>query len=108
MNYAIRVLRICAVLSVIAFGLATAAASASPIDPALPGPASTAGYDGSGSGEGQAATPIEAGTVTGSDGFDWGDAGIGAAGAFALTMIGLGAVIVLSRRHQEERHGVTA
>ena len=32
-------------------------------------------------------------------GFDWGDAGIGAGAAFALTMIGLGGVLVLNNRH---------
>ena len=42
-------------------------------------------------------------------GFDWGDAGIGAGAAFALTMIGLGSVLVLTnRRHREERPATTA
>jgi hypothetical protein len=37
-------------------------------------------------------------------GFDWGDAGIGAGAAFALTAIGLGgALAVGSRRDREER-----
>ncbi len=31
-------------------------------------------------------------------GFDWGDAGIGAAGGLALAMLGLGAALVISRR----------
>ena len=31
-------------------------------------------------------------------GFDWGDAGIGAAGGFALSMIGLGGALALSQR----------
>ena len=34
-------------------------------------------------------------------GFDWGDAGIGAAGGIALSMIGLGAVLTAS--HQRSR-----
>jgi hypothetical protein len=37
-------------------------------------------------------------------GFDWGDAGIGAGAAFAVTAIGLGgAIAVGSRRHREGR-----
>ena len=32
------------------------------------------------------------------DGFDWGDAGIGAGGAFALSIIGLGGALVVSQR----------
>ena len=39
-------------------------------------------------------------------GFDWGDAGIGAAGGFALSMIGIGGVLVVSQRHT--RHSDTA
>ena len=31
-------------------------------------------------------------------GFDWGDAGIGAAGGFALSMIGLGGALAVSQR----------
>jgi hypothetical protein len=31
-------------------------------------------------------------------GFDWGDAGIGAAGGFALSMIGIGGALVASQR----------
>jgi hypothetical protein len=31
-------------------------------------------------------------------GFDWGDAGIGAAGGFALWMIGIGGAVVISQR----------
>jgi hypothetical protein len=42
-------------------------------------------------------------------GFDWGDAGIGAGGAFALTMIGLGGALVVSnRRHRKARLATTA
>jgi hypothetical protein len=32
------------------------------------------------------------------NGFDWGDAGIGAAGGFALALIGLGGALVVSQR----------
>ena len=31
-------------------------------------------------------------------GFDWGDAGIGAAGGFALSMIGIGGALVVTQR----------
>lgn len=37
--------------------------------------------------------------VSGDTGFDWGDAGIGAAGGFALSMIGIGGALVVSQRH---------
>ena len=32
-------------------------------------------------------------------GFDWGDAGIGAAGGVALAMLGLGGALAISQRH---------
>jgi len=39
------------------------------------------------------------------DGFDWGDAGIGAGAAFALTIVGLGGMLALdSRRNRETRN----
>jgi hypothetical protein len=38
--------------------------------------------------------------VASNPGFDWGDAGIGAAAGFALTMIGIGGLLVLSNRRQ--------
>lgn len=39
-------------------------------------------------------------------GFDWGDAGIGAAGGFALSMIGIGGALVVS--HRRTRRSDTA
>jgi hypothetical protein len=39
-------------------------------------------------------------------GFDWGDAGIGAAGGFALSMIGLGAALAVSQ-HRTRRNRQT-
>jgi hypothetical protein len=36
-------------------------------------------------------------------GFDWGDAGIGAAGGFALSMIGIGGALVVSQ-HRTRRN----
>jgi hypothetical protein len=38
-------------------------------------------------------------------GFDWGDAGIGAAGGLALAMLGVGGVLVISQRPRPSRHG---
>ena len=38
--------------------------------------------------------------VTHNGGFDWGDAGIGAGGTFALTLIGLGAAVTLTHRRR--------
>jgi hypothetical protein len=39
-------------------------------------------------------------------GFDWGDAGIGAAGGLALSMLGLGGALVISSRRRA-RHPTT-
>jgi hypothetical protein len=49
-------------------------------------------------------------SATSDQGFDWGDAGIGAGAAFALTAIGIGgALLILSnRRHHVEQPGPTA
>ena len=46
----------------------------------------------------------------GNGGFDWGDAGIGAAGGFALSMIGLGAAMTFSqqRTRRNRRAGLTS
>ena len=40
-------------------------------------------------------------------GFDWSDAGIGAAGGFALAMLGLGATLAISQRHANHPHRPT-
>jgi hypothetical protein len=40
------------------------------------------------------------------NGFAWGDAGIGAAGGFALAMIGLGGVLVVSQRPRRNRRTI--
>jgi hypothetical protein len=37
-------------------------------------------------------------------GFDWGDAGIGAAGGLALAMLGLGGALVITHRPKRTRH----
>jgi hypothetical protein len=37
-------------------------------------------------------------------GFDWGDAGIGAGGAFALSMVALGGAVLVSQRRGRHPH----
>ena len=41
------------------------------------------------------ATPAASVVVVGTGGFDWTDAGIGAAGGFAVAVLGLGAVLLI-------------
>jgi hypothetical protein len=40
--------------------------------------------------------------------FDWGDAGIGAGAAFAVTMIGVGGVLLVSARRRAEQRTATS
>ena len=110
-------------LALIAVAVLAPAASARPTDdPALPArvassqPSPTASTlpHGAAYSSTQVNTPSTPGQVrvtpvASNPGFDWGDAGIGAGAAFALTMIGLGGVLVLNnRRHREERPATTA
>jgi hypothetical protein len=86
-------------LATVIGAVAAPAASAYPVDPPLPG-----GSDGSGDKGTPDRSVVAPVTSTSGEGFDWGDAGIGAGAAFALTAIGLGgAIAVGSRRHREER-----
>ena len=78
-------LRALAVLGVL-FALAAGDAAARP-------PSS---YDPNRQATGQPSTIVR--VVAPSNGFDWSDAAIGAAGGFALSMIGIGGAIVVSRR----------
>jgi hypothetical protein len=96
---------------VAALALATAApASATPWDPnsrdpavpirPAPEPAMVAPAP-SHVGEG----PVVVRVTTERSGFDWGDAGIGAAGGTALALLGVGGALVISeRRPQPTRH----
>jgi len=53
--------------------------------------------------------PSDLAPIASNPGFNWGDAGIGAGAGFALTMIGLGGVLILSnRRHRAEQPAPTA
>ena len=45
--------------------------------------------------------------VASGPGFDWGDAGIGAGAAFALTMIGLGGLLLVSNRREARPEATT-
>jgi hypothetical protein len=60
----------------------------------------------------QPSTPpseVQVARVAPNPGFDWGDAGIGAGAGVALTMIGLGGLLVLSsRRNRGEQPAPTA
>jgi hypothetical protein len=46
--------------------------------------------------------------TTPTDGFDWGDAGIGAAAGVALSMIGLGGALAVSQRRTRRSRGTAA
>jgi len=91
--------RITAVV-LVSLGLATSAAPAL----ALPTDITPNGSEvpaGSPSVTSQAAVPAAPPTIVrvsaSNGGFDWGDAGIGAAGGFALSMIGLGGALAISQ-----------
>jgi hypothetical protein len=53
-------------------------------------------------------TPATIIRVTTPGGFDWGDAGIGAAGAIGLSMLALGLVLVVSQRRTRRAKQPTA
>ncbi len=46
--------------------------------------------------------------ISGDNGFDWGDAGIGVAGGIALSMVGLGAALAISQHRTPRTRGSTA
>jgi hypothetical protein len=46
--------------------------------------------------------------TTPASGFDWGDAGIGAAGGLALAMLGVGGGLVISHHRPRRTHHTTA
>jgi hypothetical protein len=50
-------------------------------------------------------SPTAAPTATPSGGFDWGDAGIGAAGGLALSIVGIGGALALSGRRTRRTVG---
>lgn len=92
----------------VAAAICAPAASARPIDRVLP-PGTT--HDAGG---GVANSRIDTSSVpsvqtveTSSKGFDWGDAGIGAAGMLTLLSLGTGSVLV-GRRSRERRPAATS
>ena len=112
---------------------AIAASPASAMFPAAsPGPCSeTCSGDGHGPGVSRpAATPTSTGPrsdvsstngydltrvpptvvriTSGDNGFDWGDAGIGAAGGLGLSMVGLGAALAVSQHRTQRTRASTA
>jgi opacity protein-like surface antigen len=75
-----------AALAVALAAIAPAAAAAKPVGP------DTSSYTAT------APPPIQVVHVSAPSGFDWGDAGIGAAGGLALSMLGLGAALTITQR----------
>jgi hypothetical protein len=99
------ILKKTAVACLVVAAIVAPAANAQLIDPARPAvttqsPNSVADL---GSGDSSLA-PTKA--ETSSDGFNWGDAGIGGAAVFTLMSLGTGAVVV-SRRGQDRRSAAT-
>jgi hypothetical protein len=94
-----RISALALVLSVTA--IAAPSASARPIDDPALGPQT---YGAQTSIQTSPPAQVRVLHVSPSPGFDWGDAGLGALAAFALTMIGLGAAVVLSHR-RSDAHG---
>jgi hypothetical protein len=79
-----------------------ATAAASGLDLQSPDAASTPGV--STYQPGHTSLPAQAVVVHASSGFDWGDAGIGAAGMLALVALGAGTLMIVT--HRRRNHGV--
>jgi hypothetical protein len=101
MRNASRGLRYWLALTVAVGVIAAPVAPAAPVDPAIPGSASSPA--GLSQQRGVSALPPPQASSVAGDGFDWGDAVIGAGAAFALTMIGLGGMLVVGIRRRGER-----
>jgi hypothetical protein len=84
--------------------IAAPAASARPIDPVRP--EITSGVTVNKVVDEPSTVPDQT-VQSSSDGFDWGDAGIGAAGMFTLLSLGTAGLLV-SRRNRERRPAVTS
>jgi hypothetical protein len=96
---------------VVALGLATSAAPASarPYDLNAPGSNVPACGTNTLPRCDPATTPPTIVRVTApNSGFDWGDAGIGAAGGFALSMIGLGGALAVSQHRTRHTAPLTS
>ena len=73
---------------------ATVSALAAPAASALPAELTQSPANG----QEDPATPVRVVTVHTDSGFDWGDAGIGAAAGLSLMLVGAGSAIVVRRR----------
>jgi hypothetical protein len=87
-------------------------ASAAVVDPPLPGPDGSQGQGSEQSYPGsinaivppETSEPVTTVTTGGSaDGFDWGDAGLGAAGMLAIGAMGAGGVLAVGHRRARHR-----
>jgi hypothetical protein len=98
--------RMLAALLVVA-AITASAASARPIDRVLP-PGAVHGFQGTASSQINSSSEPPVQTVkNSSDGFNWGDAGIGGAAMFALLSLGT-AALLLGRRNREQRPAATS
>jgi hypothetical protein len=95
-NHRLHRLRRGLALATVVSALAAPAASARPID-LVPATATDAPQQERSAIPASTSSPPAPVTVSG-DGFDWGDAGIGATGMFALVTIGAGALLASGRR----------
>jgi hypothetical protein len=112
-------------LATVIGALAAPAASATPIDDEVPGTAASQANGQPNGGGGDLGRPVDSTLPHGvrysstqvdsssdpapepvavaGDGFDWGDAGIGAAGMFALGAIAAGAAVAVAHRPRREK-----
>ena len=90
-------------LATVVGALAAPAASAAPVDPA----GVDSGYQRPPSAYNVQKLPSAPAPVTSSsDGFDWGDAGIGATAILALAAIGAGATVAVGHRPRRRGHTI--
>jgi hypothetical protein len=97
-----------AVLVSLGFAMSAAPALAYPTDLTPNGSEVPAGSPAvTGQATGPATPPTIVRVSASNGGFDWGDAGIGAGGAFALSIIGLGGALATSQRRARRTQGAT-
>ncbi len=99
-----------ALVLVLVLGVSAASASARPFDINANGsyvPAGAASMQATKPGNSVSRPPVIV-RVAAPGGFDWGDAGIGAAGGIALSMVGLGAALAVSQNRARRTRRTTA
>jgi uncharacterized protein YwlG (UPF0340 family) len=97
-------------LALVFAAFAATSASARPIDEVGPAtlPTQQSGQHGNAyRAAASTPTPVNIESVSADSGFDWGDAGIGAGAAFAVTMIGLGGALLLTNRNGRPQRQAT-